>query len=127
MNHRQILSIIGGLGLSLGMGCGCNQATAPTPSAPMAKETPSDPTSDAPPTAPKLTKANAPGATAFTHLISTATVYYLGSPQQGRPPEGEFPKGSRVRVLQDNGGHLRVESKSGITAWVSAGAVEKAP
>tara|TARA_B100000959_G_scaffold277462_1_gene334057 strand:- start:247 stop:1023 length:777 start_codon:yes stop_codon:yes gene_type:complete len=62
----------------------------------------------------------------FTHEISGpfATVYYLGGPQQARPPEGRFKPGTRVRVVRNVGSYCIVESENGITAHVSTGALK---
>jgi len=59
--------------------------------------------------------------------ISETSVYYIGGPQQGRPPEGEFIKGTRVQVLENAGSYSIVRSADGIEAYVSTGAINSAP
>ena len=53
-------------------------------------------------------------------VIDLKTVYYLGSPQQSRPPEGVFSAGTRVTIEKENGHYLMVTDENGVTAWVSA-------
>jgi hypothetical protein len=63
---------------------------------------------------------------AFTHEIGGPfeTVYYLGGPQQARPPEGRFKPGTRVRLIRNAGSYCLVQSETGITAHVSTGALK---
>ena len=62
----------------------------------------------------------------FTHEIAGpfGTVYYLGGPQQARPPEGRFKPGTRVRLVRKNGSYSVVQSETGITAHVATGALK---
>ena len=62
----------------------------------------------------------------FTHEIAGpfGTVYYLGGPQQARPPEGKFKPGTRVRLIRNSGSYSVVQSQPGITAHVSTGALK---
>ncbi len=60
-------------------------------------------------------------------IITTKTAYYIGGPQQSRPPEGQFEAGTRVIVAEDNGAYLLVTDKKGLTAWVTADAVSREP
>ena len=60
-------------------------------------------------------------------VITSKTVYYMGGPQQSRPPEGEFAAGTRVTVAKINGAYLLVTDKKGLTAWVSADSVSREP
>ena len=62
----------------------------------------------------------------FTHEITGpfGTVYYLGGPQQARPPEGKFKPGIRVRLIRNSGSYSMVQSETGITAHVSSGALK---
>jgi hypothetical protein len=55
----------------------------------------------------------------MTHEVVQDTPYYLTGPQQGRPPEGTFKAGTRVKLLQDGGSYARVQSEDGITAWAA--------
>lgn len=62
----------------------------------------------------------------FTHEIAGPfeTVYYLGGPQQARPPEGKFRPGTRVRLIRNAGSYSVVQSETGITAHVSTGVLK---
>ena len=56
-------------------------------------------------------------------LAFPKTVYYLTGPQQARPPDGSFEKGTRVALVLDAGSYSLVTSQSGITAYVSSDAL----
>ena len=58
--------------------------------------------------------------------IGSFTAYYTGGPQQGRPPDGEFEPGTRVKVLQNAGSYSVVRSADGIEAYVSTAAIQAA-
>ena len=60
-------------------------------------------------------------------VITSKTVYYVGGPQQSRPPEGEFTAGTKVTIAKMNGHYLLVTDKKGLTAWVSADSVTREP
>jgi hypothetical protein len=62
----------------------------------------------------------------FTHEIAGpfGTVYYLGGPQQARPPESRFKPGTRVQLVRKNGSYSVVQSENGITAHVATGALK---
>ena len=76
----------------------------------------------------RLTKinTNAKFKGPFTHEIAGpfGTVYYLGGPQQARPPEGRFKPGTRVRLVRKNGSYSVVQSENGITGHVTTGALK---
>ena len=55
----------------------------------------------------------------FTHIVSQSTAYYLTSPAQGQPSEGEFPAGTKVKVLQESGSYSLVQSYKKIKAYVA--------
>ncbi|MBC8324727.1 MAG: DUF1579 domain-containing protein [Verrucomicrobia subdivision 3 bacterium] len=57
----------------------------------------------------------------FTHTIVglSGAHYYLGGPQQARPPEGQFKPGTRIKLVRKNGSYSIVQSETGITAHVS--------
>jgi hypothetical protein len=59
----------------------------------------------------------------FDRRIATATEYYTTGPQQGRAPDGMFPVGTRVRLLEEAGSYTLVEAEDGITAYVTADAI----
>lgn len=58
--------------------------------------------------------------------IIETSAFYIGGPQQGRPPEGEFIKGTRVKVLENAGSYSVVRSEDGIEAYVSTGVISPA-
>lgn len=62
---------------------------------------------------------------AFPHVISGETEYYTGGPQQGRPADGRFSAGTKVRVLEKTGSYVRVRSEDGVEAYVAADAVAR--
>ena len=50
----------------------------------------------------------------FSHVIAAETEYYTTGPQQGRPPDGKFPAGTKVSIVEDAGSYVRVWSDGGI-------------
>lgn len=60
----------------------------------------------------------------FTHVIENETAYYLTGPQQGRPPDGKFAAGTRVRLLETAGSYARVRAEGGVEAYVSCDALQ---
>jgi NitT/TauT family transport system substrate-binding protein len=73
------------------------------------------------------TPATAPStapSTGFTHALAKDEPYYLTGPQQGRPPEGTFKSGTKVRLVESGGSYSRVTAEDGTTAWVSASALQ---
>ena len=62
----------------------------------------------------------------FTHEIdgTFGATYYLGGPQQARPPEGRFKPGTRVRLVRNAGSYCVVQSETGITAHVATSALK---
>jgi hypothetical protein len=62
----------------------------------------------------------------FTHTIAGlgGVHYYLGGPQQARPPEGKFKPGTRVKLIRKNGSYCVVKSETGITAHVATAALK---
>lgn len=61
----------------------------------------------------------------FSHVIATETEYYTTGPQQGRPPDGKFPAGTKVNIVQEAGSYTQVRSESGIEAYVSSDAIKE--
>ena len=53
-------------------------------------------------------------------VILTETEYYTTGPQQSRPPDGKLPAGTQVRIVNDGGSYVQVESAAGLQCWVSA-------
>ena len=62
----------------------------------------------------------------FTHVIAGLgeAHYYLTGPQQARPPEGKFKRGTRIKLLRNAGSYCVVQSETGITAHVATGALK---
>ena len=69
---------------------------------------------------------NAKASARFTHTIAGlgGVYYYLGGPQQARPPEGQFKPGTRVTLVRKNGSYSVVKSETGITAHVATAALK---
>jgi serpin B len=61
----------------------------------------------------------------FTHVITSESEYYTTGPQQGRPPDGTFPAGTKIRIVRDAGSYVLVRSESGVEAFVASDAVSK--
>ena len=62
----------------------------------------------------------------FTHVIHTAKEqYYLNGPQQAQAADGNFPKGTRVKLIREAGSYSIVQSESGITAHVTTGCLQQ--
>lgn len=61
----------------------------------------------------------------YTHVIAEETAYYLNGPQQAMPPQGRFPKGTKVTIVRDAGSYAVVTSENGITAHVATSALKK--
>ncbi|GIW90052.1 MAG: serine/threonine protein kinase [Pirellulaceae bacterium] len=55
----------------------------------------------------------------LTHELAAETEYYLVSPAQMRPPDGRWPRGFRLRVLQQAGSYWRVRAEDGTEAYVA--------
>ena len=58
-------------------------------------------------------------------VIAAGTEYYTTGPQQGRPPDGQFPAGTKVNLIEDAGSYVSVRSDGGIEAYVTADAVRQ--
>lgn len=63
-------------------------------------------------------------ASEFSHIVASEADYYTSGPQQGRPPDGRFPAGTEVTIVEDAGSYLLVRSGEGVEAYVAADAVE---
>lgn len=61
----------------------------------------------------------------FSHIITAETEYYETGPQQSRPPEGSFPAGTKVNVVEEAGSYVLVKSEGGIEGYVAAEAVNQ--
>jgi hypothetical protein len=62
----------------------------------------------------------------FGHLIVQEVEYYASSPAQGRPPDGKFAAGTKVRIRRNTGGYSLVKTADGIEGYVSSDAVQDA-
>lgn len=47
----------------------------------------------------------APAPNQFTHELARAQPFYFSGMQQGRPPDGELPEGTKVVLLVHDGGN----------------------
>ncbi len=61
----------------------------------------------------------------WTHTVKMATEYYTGGPQQSRPPDGQLPPGTKVKIVEDAGSYVLVDAENGVNAFVSASALEE--
>lgn len=61
---------------------------------------------------------------AYTHMIIADTAYYVGGPQQSRPPEGTLPEGTLVNIIQEAGSYTLIASDSHVTAYVATSAIQ---
>ena len=59
-----------------------------------------------------------------SRVIGVETEYYTTGPQQGRSPDGTFPAGTNVSILEEAGSYILVRSESGVEAYVAAEAVK---
>ncbi len=62
----------------------------------------------------------------FPDVISVPAAYYKDGPQQDRGPDGEFPAGTAVRIIERAGSYVRVESADGVEAYIAADAIKQA-
>ena len=62
---------------------------------------------------------------ATQHVITAETEYYTTGPQQGRPPDGKFPAGTEISIVEESGSYVLVKSEDGVEAYVAADSVEQ--
>jgi hypothetical protein len=74
---------------------------------------------------PAATQPSGPPAESFTHVLAREAEYYTTGPQQGRPPDGKFPQGTKVRVLRRTGGYSLVRTETGTEAYVSSDTIQE--
>lgn len=72
---------------------------------------------------PRLQSATEPSPT-FSHVLAVEAVYYTTGPQQGRPPDGKLPSGTRVHIVRQAGSYTLVRTDGGIEAYVAADIVK---
>jgi hypothetical protein len=61
----------------------------------------------------------------YSHLIHADTDYYTTGPQQGRPPDGQLPAGTKVNVVREAGSYTLVRTEAGVEAYVASDALKK--
>ena len=71
-----------------------------------------------------LGKGESSGAFSLS-IASPRVAYYLTGPQQARPPDGYFEKGTRVRLVSGAGSYSVVESETGVTGYVPTDSLEE--
>lgn len=72
-------------------------------------------------------KAKASPATApsqWTHELARDEIWY-DHPAQARPPNGTWPSGTKVRMLQEAGSYAQVATEGGQTGYVASDALRK--
>ncbi len=57
---------------------------------------------------------------AATYVLAAATLYYKSGPQQGRPPDGTWPAGTKVQLISGSGSYSLVKSPDGTTGYVES-------
>lgn len=99
------IAIFMGLLLSLFVGCSTKSSQAPNQTGEQ--------------------QATKPATDSFSHVIANEVEYYTTGPQQGRPPDGKFPAGTKVNIVQQAGSYTQVRSGDGIEAYVSSDAIKE--
>ncbi len=68
----------------------------------------------------------APAPNQFTHELSRSQPFYFDGAQQAKPPEGEFPAGTKVALLvYDGGSFCRVVDGQGLYVEVEYESLKK--
>ncbi len=75
---------------------------------------------------PATRPAESDASGGLDHVLATDAEFYRDSPAQGRPPDGTWKAGTRVKVLSRDGSYWRVQTEDGVDAHVSADAVRAA-
>ncbi|MEQ8667773.1 MAG: SH3 domain-containing protein [Pirellulales bacterium] len=55
----------------------------------------------------------------ISHVVTSDAEYNAEGPQQARPPDGTFPNGTRVSIIEEAGSYTLVRSENGISAYVA--------
>ena len=63
-------------------------------------------------------------AETFRYVISEEVEYYTTGPQQGRPPDGTLPQGTKVDVRRRTGGYSLIKSADGVEGYVLSEAIQ---
>jgi len=58
------------------------------------------------------------------HTIKFTTPYYTSSPAQARRPDGDIQTGTKVRIVENIGSYVIVETADGLRAYVKSAAIE---
>lgn len=66
-----------------------------------------------------------PPVSDFPNVIAAETEYYTTGPQQGRPPDGMFPAGKKVKIVEEAGSYTLVQSQGGVKAYVATDAIKQ--
>jgi len=56
---------------------------------------------------------------AVIYIVTKNTPYYNFGPQQHKPSDGYFARGTKLRLLKASGSYALVESESGIQTYVA--------
>lgn len=66
-----------------------------------------------------------PAPNQLTHELTRPQPYYFDSAQQAKPPDGEFPAGTKVVLLEYHGGdHCRVADQQGLYVEIEHGSLK---
>lgn len=61
----------------------------------------------------------------LTHVVTHATEYYVGGPQQARPADGTLEAGTLVSLEQQAGSYAKVLTEEGVRAFVATDALKE--
>ena len=68
---------------------------------------------------------DSPAGESFSHVIAAEVEFYTTGPQQGRPPDGKFPAGTKVYIVETALSYTLVRAQDGVEAYVAADAVKE--
>jgi hypothetical protein len=63
-------------------------------------------------------------AETFPYTVTQEVEYYKSGPQQGRPPDGTLPAGTKINVLRRTGGYSLVRTAEGVEGYVSTDSIQ---
>jgi hypothetical protein len=67
-----------------------------------------------------------PAPNQFTHELARPQSFYFTAAQQGRPPDGELPQGTKVVLLiHDGGSYCRIADGQGLYVEVEYDALKR--
>ncbi len=61
-----------------------------------------------------------PADNGFTHVVMMDTPYYARAPAQAHLPDGVLRAGTKVRILEQVGSRILVETEDGIRGYVAS-------